>query len=122
EQKAAQPIARPGNAVNRLLADPDVDDGAGNTLDDISAARKIIQYRAKLELLADLVNAGAVGQVEAIEAGFKCSRSGRKNSKYAQVRADLLPLLRPATPPPKFAPATPEAEAFREQLGLPEKN
>lgn len=118
DRKPEQPIAKPGNEINRLLDEPDVDIEDGNEEVDISEARKIIQYHAKLELLAALINAGLVKQTEAIEKGFGCARSGRKDSKYAKVRADLLPLLKPE---PKFSPETPEVEAFRENLGLPEK-
>lgn len=53
-----------------------------------------LQYREQLQTLAKLINAGAVAQAEGIEKLFDVTRSGRKDSRYAQIRADLLPLLK----------------------------
>jgi hypothetical protein len=58
------------------------------------AKNNSLQYQYRLEALAKLINAGAIGQAEGIEKLFDVTRSGRKDSRYAQIRADLLPLLK----------------------------
>lgn len=65
-----------------------------NDQGDISTAQKDLQYQYHLEALAILVNAGVASQAEGIERLFGVTRSGRKDSRYAQIRADLLPLLK----------------------------
>ena len=97
-------IAAPGNVVNDRLTDQRADLLDGNARDDISEARKIIQYRERLATLADLINAGVTAQAEGIEKAFGCTRSGRKDSRYAQVRADLLPLLKGSEAPVVITP------------------
>lgn len=83
--------------VNELLTG---NDAATDDFEDEVAATeeqeedKSLQYRERLRTLADLINGGVIGQAEGIEKAFQVTRSGRKDSKYAQIRADLLPLLK----------------------------
>jgi hypothetical protein len=83
-----------GIAVNEWLT-VDGDDGEDERdITEGTSAEKDLQYRLNLQALAKLVNAGAIGQAEGIEKLFDVTRSGRKDSRYAQIRADLLPLLK----------------------------
>jgi hypothetical protein len=114
-------IAKPGNVVNERLTV----DAAGNAppaeQSDRSEPQNDLQYRERLAALAILVNAGITPQAEGIERLFDCTRSGRKDSKYAQIRADLLPLLK-SSKPHYPTPLTPEQgaewEARRQELEL----
>jgi hypothetical protein len=107
---AIQPIATTGNAINQQLND--------NTLLP-EEAREIIRFQAKVEALADLIKSGQVSNMaKGIEGVFHCSRSGKEDSIYQKARRTLEPLVKPA---PQFRPLSPEQQATREALGLPEK-
>jgi hypothetical protein len=84
-----QGIAKPGNAINEPLPGNAVADILDNPSSDITAAREAIRFQAKVEALADLVNAGKVPQAEGIEIVFHCKRSGRAESPYARARAAI---------------------------------
>ena len=100
-------IATPDNVFNERLnvnAPRQPSDGAAIGADD---AEKDLRYHERLATLADLINSGIAPQTEGIEKAFGCTRSGRKDSRYAQIRADLLPLLN--TSKPNYpAPLTPD--------------
>lgn len=97
-----------GIAVNRQPAVNDADEESVNEerdISDVEEQEKALRYRERLRTLADLIDAGVLHQAEGIEAAFHCTRSGRKDSKYAQARADLLPLLKSKeAQPPAIAP------------------
>lgn len=86
-----------GIAVNGSL--PVNGDDWDDIMEEVDAAAPVaknnsLQYQLHLEALAKLINAGAVAQAEGIEKLFDVTRSGRKDSRYAQIRTDLLPLLK----------------------------
>lgn len=71
-----------------------VEDEEDRDITEQAPRQNDLQYQHRLEALATLINAGALGQAEGIEKLFHVTRSGRKDSRYAQIRADLLPLLK----------------------------
>lgn len=107
---AIQPIATTGNAINSELPD--------NTLLP-EEAREIIRFQAKVEALADLIKSDQVSNMaKGIERVFHCSRSSKEDSPYQRARRAIDPLVK-ATP--QYRALTPEQQAAREALGLPEK-
>ena len=107
---AVQPIATTDNAIN-----PGLNDSA--LLPE--EAREIVRFQAKIEVLADLIKDGQVSNMaKGIEKGLHCSRSGKEDSTYQRARRALEPLVKPA---PQYRQLTPEQQAARDALGLPEK-
>ncbi len=103
-----QLIATTSNAINQELND--------NSLLP-EEAREIIRFQAKVEALADLIKLGQVSNMaKGIEGVFHCSRSGKEDSTYQQVRRLLEPLIKTG---PQYPQRTPEQQAAREALGLP---
>lgn len=98
-QDAKEPLTawQSFNAVNGQRSVNEASTAFEDDQEDTSAAtedEKSLRYDERLRTLADLINAGVARQAEGIEKAFHCTRSGRKDSKYEQVRADLLPLLK----------------------------
>jgi hypothetical protein len=83
-----------GKSVNESLPVNDAATEENEGERDITDTQRTLQYRERLQTLADLINGGVVAQAEGIEKAFGVTRSGRKESKYAQIRADLMPLLK----------------------------
>lgn len=107
---AVQPMATTSNAINQELNN--------NSLLP-EEAREIIRFQAKVEALAELIKSGQItNMAKGIEAAFGCSRSGKEDSVYQRARRALDPLV---TSAPQYRPLSPEQQAAREALGLPEK-
>lgn len=96
-------VATSPNADNRVATPNNGDNGRlpvngpavllDTVSPDITAAREVIRFQAKVEALADLVRAEKVPQAKGIEIVFHCSRSSRPESTYERARAALKPLL-----------------------------
>jgi hypothetical protein len=81
-----QGTANTGNPVKGELP--------GNTLPE--ELREIVRFWANVDAVEAVVRTGKLGQVEAIEAIFRCKRSGRPDSPYARAHAAVTARLAPA--------------------------
>lgn len=73
-------VAMADNAITSSLSD--------NVLSE--EARDIVRFWAMVEAAERVIKHGKLGQAEAIEVVFGCSRSSRPESVYARARAALL--------------------------------
>ena len=104
-QNGGQGGAITGNAVNAELP--------GNVLPE--EVREIVRFWANVEAVEAVIKTGKIGQTEAIEAVFRCKRSGRPDSPYSRAHAAIQARM---TTEPRYRPLTAEQEATREALAL----
>jgi len=100
---ALPPIAMPDNDGNTELTGNVDNASAGNSLVDIipTDARELIRFQAKAEALADMMNAGILGnQAKSIEVVFHCARAAasRPESTYQKALGLINRLAKPAKP------------------------
>lgn len=106
--QAGQRIAMRNNADNAALPD---------NVALPEDARAIVRFHAQVEAVIAVVETGKIGQTEAIERIFRCSRSSKPESVYAQARDAVVARRQRAA---AFRPLDPEQRALREELGLPQ--
>jgi hypothetical protein len=94
-------IAMPGKAVN-------------SELPDNAAAMEQASFAARVDAVIAVLGTGKIGQTEAIERIFNCSRSSRSTSIYAQARAAVQ--ARMAMHKPAYPPLSPEQQATRDWI------
>lgn len=94
-------IAMPGKAANSELPD--------NT-----AVLEQATFAARVDAVIAVLGTGKIGQTEAIERIFNCSRSSRSTSMYAQARSAVQ--ARIATQKPAYPPLNPEQQATRDWI------